>query len=197
MQPHLNCNSLICGPLQSFAKIRSRMLHKLHCTDYIFCLLIWTTPTNNFCRNREDHLELPSQKYTGLFLLIVKCLYKILWWVASALEKSSQLINSNIHINYRKTVPLILCIVGQIVNVNADFLFPCRKSWALREKNYTEAYLYDVYFTELGTRNFFPGSPIAKLLICFHGSLSLKGYFSKFPGLLTAKLLLKNSGLLL
>ena len=78
MQPHLNCNSLICGPLQSFAKIRSRMLHKLHCTDYIFCLLIWTTPTNNFCRNREDHLELPSQKYTGLFLLIVKCLYKIL-----------------------------------------------------------------------------------------------------------------------
>ena len=149
MQPPQNCNSQICGTLQSFAKIRSGMLHKLHCNDYSICLLIWTTPPN-YCMyaaiNRWDHLELPSHKYTRLFLLIVKCPLKILWWVASALEKSFQLIYSNIHINYHKTVPLIFWIVGQIVNVNADFLFPCSKSWALRVKNYTEAYLYDVCF---------------------------------------------------
>ena len=52
--------------------------------------------------------------------------------------------------------------------------------------------LYTVKCAELGIRYFFPGSLIAKSLICYHGLLSLKRYFSEFPGLLTAKLLLKK-----
>ena len=47
-------------------------------------------------------------------------------------------------------------------------------------------------WSELGTCQFFPGSLIAKSLICFHGSLLLKRYFSVFPGSLTAKLQLKK-----
>ena len=45
----------------------------------------------------------------NLFLLIVKCPFnkiKILGWVTLALEKSFQLINSDTHLNSRKTVPL-------------------------------------------------------------------------------------------
>ena len=38
---------------------------------------------------------------------------------------------------------------------------------------------------ELGTCYFFPGSLIAKLLICFRRSLSLKRNFFEFPGSLT------------
>ena len=45
---------------------------------------------------------------------------------------------------------------------------------------------------ELGTRYLFPGLLIAKSLISFHGSLSLKRYFFEFPGSLTAKSLLKK-----
>ena len=51
--------------------------------------------------------------------------------------------------------------------------------------------------TRAGHLLFFPGSLIAKTLVCLHGLLLLKRYFFKFQGSLTAKSLLKYSGLLL
>ena len=50
------------------------------------------------------------------------------------------------------------------------------------------------YASEVGTCYFFPGSLIAKLLFCTHGSLSLNRYFLGFQGSLTAKSLIKKQG---
>ena len=53
-----------------------------------------------------------------LLLLIVKCPFnkiKILWWAASALEKSFQVIYNNTHLNSRETVPLMKQIITIII----------------------------------------------------------------------------------